>query len=156
VNGGHAPVITDQLEHKKERNSPGIIKQLDRILTQCLWRDNIDTPKQSLAAWDMLCKPKHKGGVGIVNFHKHNEALLMKHLDKFYNHADVPWVSLIWQAYYEDSVPQSEKLCGSFWWRDVCKLMDKYRAISTVLPGKGSTFLFWKDSWLFDGSVQPL
>ena len=30
---------------------PGIIKQLDRILRQCLWRDNIDTPKQSLAAW---------------------------------------------------------------------------------------------------------
>jgi hypothetical protein len=24
---------------------PGIIKQLDRILRQCLWRDNIDTPK---------------------------------------------------------------------------------------------------------------
>jgi hypothetical protein len=104
----------------------------------------------------MLCKPKHRGGVGIVNFHKHNEALLMKHLDKFYNHADVPWVHLIWQAYYEDSVPQSEKLCGSFWWRDVCKLLGKYREISTILPGKGNTFVFWRDSWLFDGSVQPL
>jgi hypothetical protein len=41
---------------------PGILKQLDRILRQCLWRDNIDTPKQSLAAWEMLCKPKDKGG----------------------------------------------------------------------------------------------
>jgi hypothetical protein len=61
---------------------PGIIKQLDRILRQCLWRDNIDTPKQSLPPWEMLCKPKHKGGVGIVNFQKQNEALLMKHLDK--------------------------------------------------------------------------
>jgi hypothetical protein len=69
---------------------PGIIKQLDRILRQCLWRDNIETPKQSLAAWDMLCKPNHKGGVGIVNFQKQNKALLMKHLDKFFNHADVP------------------------------------------------------------------
>jgi hypothetical protein len=135
---------------------PGITKQLDRILRQCLWRDNIDTPKQSLAAWDMLCKPKHKGGVGIINFQKQNEALLMKHLDKFFNHADVPWVNLIWQAYYEDSVPQSEKLCGSFWWKDICKLLDKFRAISTVLPGRGDTFLFWSDSWMFDGSVQPI
>jgi hypothetical protein len=89
---------------------PGILKQLDRILRQCLWRDNIDTPKQSLAAWEMLCKPKDKGGVGIVNFSKHNEALLLKHLDKFYNKADIPWVKLIWTAYYVDSVPQAEKL----------------------------------------------
>jgi hypothetical protein len=135
---------------------PGITKQLDRILRQCLWRDNIDTPKQSLAAWDMLCKPKHKGGVGIINFQKQNEALLMKHLDNFFNHVDVPWVNLIWQAYYEGSVPQAEKLCGSFWWKDICKLLDKFRAISTVLPGRGDTFLFWSDSWMFDGSVQPI
>jgi hypothetical protein len=43
-----------------------------------------------------------------------------------------------------------------FWWKDICKLLDKYRNISTVLPGKGNTFLFWSDSWMFDGSVQPL
>jgi hypothetical protein len=79
---------------------PGIIKALDRILRQCLWRDDIDTPKQSLAAWEMLTKPKDKGGVGLVNFKKNNEALLMKYLDKFYNKADIPWVSLLWDSYY--------------------------------------------------------
>jgi hypothetical protein len=68
----------------------GINKQFERILRQCLWRDNIDTPKQSLASWDMLCKPKQNGGVGIVNFKLQNEALLLKHLDKFYNRANVP------------------------------------------------------------------
>jgi hypothetical protein len=46
---------------------PGIIKALERILRQCLWRDDIDTPKQSLAAWEMLTKPKDKGGVGLVS-----------------------------------------------------------------------------------------
>jgi hypothetical protein len=29
---------------------PGILNQVNRILRQCLWSDNIDTPKQSLAA----------------------------------------------------------------------------------------------------------
>jgi hypothetical protein len=74
---------------------PGILKQLDRTLRQCLWRDNVDTQKQSLAAWEMLCKTKDKGGVGIVNFTKRNEALLLKHLDNFFNKADLPWVHLI-------------------------------------------------------------
>jgi hypothetical protein len=74
---------------------PGIIKALERILRQCLSRDDIDTPKQSLAAWEMLTKPKECGGVGLLNFKKKNEALLLKHLDKFYNRANTPWVSLI-------------------------------------------------------------
>jgi hypothetical protein len=135
---------------------PGILNQLNRILRQCLWRDNIDTPKQSLAAWEMICKPKNKGGVGIVNFQKHNEALLLKFLDKFYNKADTPWVNLVWRTYYQASVPHAENVCGSFWWKDVCKYLDKYRQVSTVLPGKGDTFLFWLDSWKFENSNTPL
>jgi hypothetical protein len=84
---------------------PGILKKLDMILRECLWRDNVDTSKQSLAAREMLCKPKDKGGVGIVNFTKRNEAFLLKHLDNFFNKADLPWVDLIWHSYYGDSVP---------------------------------------------------
>jgi hypothetical protein len=120
---------------------PGILNQLNRILRQCLWRDNIDTPKQSLAAWEMICKLKNKGGVGIVNFQKHNEALLLKFLDKFYNKADTPWVSLVWRTYYQESVPHAEHLCGSFWWKDVCKYLEKYRQVTTILPGKGDFFI---------------
>jgi hypothetical protein len=61
-----------------------LINQLDRILRQCLWRDK-DGPKQSLAAWEMICKPKVNGGLGIVNIKNKNDSLLLKHLDKFYN-----------------------------------------------------------------------
>jgi hypothetical protein len=43
-----------------------------------LWRDKFDEPKQSLAAWDMVCKPKKYGGLGIVDFQKQNMALLLK------------------------------------------------------------------------------
>ncbi|XP_071681176.1 uncharacterized protein [Lolium perenne] len=70
----------------------GLTKQLDRILRQCLWRDKEGEPKQSLAAWEMICKPKLKGGLGIVDFQKQNAALLIKFLDKFYNKQDLPWV----------------------------------------------------------------
>jgi hypothetical protein len=58
---------------------------MERILRQCLQRNDIDTPKLSLAAWEMLAKLKEKGRVGLVNFKKKNEALLMRYLDKFYN-----------------------------------------------------------------------
>ena len=35
----------------------------------------------------------------------HNDALLLKQLDKFYRKENIQWVSLIWQRYYTDVVP---------------------------------------------------
>jgi hypothetical protein len=135
----------------------GFTNQMDRIMRQCLWRDNIDgTPKPSLAAWEIICMPKEKGGLGVVNFQKQNAALLIKHLDKFYNHMDIPWVHLLWSAYYVGKVPHAENLCGSFWCRDVLKLVDNFRDVSAVKHGKGDTFMFWTDNWLLNGSISPL
>jgi hypothetical protein len=45
----------------------------------------------------MLCKPKDKGGLGSDNFTKQNEALVLKHIDKLFNKADLPLVHLMWQ-----------------------------------------------------------
>jgi hypothetical protein len=135
---------------------PGLTKQFDRILRQCLWRDKFDEPKQSLAAWDMVCLPKSAGGLGVVNFQKQNAALLIKFLDKFYNNVEVPWVKLIWHAYYQDKVPHDEKLCGSFWWRDVMKQVDNFRGVAQVTLGKGTSFLFWFDNWAVNSSSIPL
>jgi hypothetical protein len=120
---------------------PGIINQLDRILRQCLWRDK-DHPKPSLAAWEMVCKPKDNGGLGIVNFHKKNEALLLKNLDEFYNKRETPWVQLIWNSYYTDSVPHTARPCGSFWWRDIMHFAPNFARVSSVKPGMGDTFAF--------------
>jgi hypothetical protein len=104
----------------------------------------------------MLTKPKDKGGVGIVNFKKKNDALLMKYLDKFYNRANIPWVNLIRSSYYDTSVPHAGKLCGSFWWRDIFKLVEDYCDVSFVKPSRGDSFLFWSDKWMFNGSIEPL
>jgi hypothetical protein len=94
----------------------------------------------------MICKPKEKGDLGILDFKKQNEDLLMKHLHKFYNKEKVPWVRLVWN-YYPNGVPEATNLCGSFWWRDIMKLVDKYRAICSATAGCGDSILFWNDNW---------
>jgi hypothetical protein len=88
----------------------------------------------------MIRKPKKSGGLGIVDFQKKNAALLINFLDKFYNNRDIPWVNLVWHAHYEDTVPHAEQLCGSFWWRDVLKLVDNFRAVAAVKIGNGHSF----------------
>jgi hypothetical protein len=134
----------------------GLTKELDRIPRQCLWRDKEGEPKQSLAAWNMICKPKLKGGLGIVDFQKQNAALLIKFLDKFYNKQDLPWVNLVWDAYYQEKVPHAENICGSFWWKDVIKQVDNSRGVAKVQHGRGDTLLFWSDNWEIENSSQPM
>ena len=101
----------------------------------------------------MVCRPKRSGGLGIKNCKTQNEALLMKYLHKFYNKFDTPWVNLLW-SYYDDTVPHAANLCGSFWWRDVMKLVGAYRSITTVKVSIGDNALFWSDTWHSDGLLQ--
>jgi hypothetical protein len=96
------------------RLPPGIIDVLDRARRHCLWRQKYKHKVNSLAAWEMVCKPKNKGGLGIINLQIKNTALLLKHLHKFYNNEDIPWVHLVRDAYYYQFVPHATVLSGSF------------------------------------------
>ena len=72
----------------------------------------------------------------------------MKHLKKFYNKEEVPWVTLIWNSYYHQRVPHATELCGSFWWRDVAKHMDSFVAVSKIQIGPVDSVLLWHDFWM--------
>nr|XP_045086367.1 uncharacterized protein LOC120967116 [Aegilops tauschii subsp. strangulata] len=134
----------------------GILKQLERIQRQCLWRRNRGQPAPSLAAWDLICRPKNRGGLGILNLGSQNVALLIKHANNFLNKKDLPWVSLIWDTYYHNRVPQGTSDCGSFWWKDICKVMHHFRECAWVQINAGNTALMWSDNLQFDGQVSSL
>ena len=75
-----------------------------------------------------------------------NESLLLKHLHKFFNKCDIPWVQLVWHSHYNGSFALHNRK-GSFWWKDVLKLLDSYKGMASVTVGDGSTSLFWTDVW---------
>lgn len=45
----------------------------------------------------MVCLTKNKGGLGVLDLKRHNEALVLKNLDKFFNKQDIPWFSIVWE-----------------------------------------------------------
>jgi hypothetical protein len=59
----------------------GAVEIVDKSRRIGIWGkpENSNRPK-SLAAWDLVCRPKSKGGLGITNLAAHNEALLLKFL----------------------------------------------------------------------------
>ena len=71
---------------------PRILKELQKIQRHYLWRKNKQESGPSLASWELTCRPKNKGGLGILNLWIQNVALLMKHVNKFVNRADTQWV----------------------------------------------------------------
>jgi len=83
-----------------------VIEIIDKHRKNCLWRGSDYSKKgYNLAAWNLVQKPKSKGGLGVINLSLQNEALLMKQLDKFYKKENIQWVKLIWEKYYADTVP---------------------------------------------------
>lgn len=93
----------------------GVLKQIDKFRKHWLWRGaDINSNKTPNAAWEMVCVPKEQGGLGVINLEKHNEALLLKNLDKFFNKKDIPWVSLVWEKHYSNGKLPSHLKKGSF------------------------------------------
>jgi hypothetical protein len=97
-----------------------LIVRADRGRRQCIWaKDDLQQKSEPLAAWDIVCMPKDKGGLGVINLELQNEALLLKYMDKFMNKMDIPWVDLVWHSYYQGKVPHATPKVGSFWWKDI-------------------------------------
>ena len=104
----------------------------------------------NLAAWSLVQKLKSKGVLGVINLRLQNDALLMKHLHKFYNKYNIPWVQLIWFKYYTRKVPHSSREVGSFWWKDVLRLSTLFRGIARCKVGDGTTVTFGEELWSKD------
>jgi hypothetical protein len=70
----------------------------DKIRRHCMWKkSDFNSRSMPMIAWKKCTKPKRKGGWALY-LSAQNQALLMKHLDKFYNRKDIPWVNMIWNA----------------------------------------------------------
>jgi hypothetical protein len=81
----------------------GVLKQIDKFRKHCLWRGaDINSKKAPKASWEMVCVPKEEGGLGVIDLKRHNEALLLKNLDKFFNHKDILWVFLVYEKHYSN------------------------------------------------------
>jgi hypothetical protein len=62
-----------------------VIEIIDKHKKNCLWRGkDFNRKGYNLAAWELVRKPKDKGGLGVINLSIQNDALLLKQLDKFY------------------------------------------------------------------------
>jgi hypothetical protein len=126
-----------------------IREQIDKYRKHCLWRGSDESNRvNAKAAWTMVTTAKEDGGLGVLDLKTQNEALLIKNLHKFFNRVDIPWVNLIWEKYYSNGRLPNHTRKGSFWWKDILKLLQKFKGMASVNVQNGKSCLFWDDLWL--------
>lgn len=123
-------------------------EQIDKYRKHCIWRGSDENNRiNAKAAWPLVAKPKLDGGLGVLDLKAQNDALLLKQLHKFFIKADIPWVHLIWKKHYSNGKLPSHVKKGSFWWKDILKLLDKFKGMASVSMADGSSCLLWDDCW---------
>lgn len=115
---------------------------IDKYRKHLLWRgSDINAKKPSLTAWDTVTRPKSQGGLRLIK-RVQNDALLLKNMHKFLNKEDLLWVHLLWNNYYQNGKLPPQRKKGSFWWRDIVKLLNQLKAIETFQAEEDSTVLY--------------
>jgi hypothetical protein len=46
----------------------GVLKNLDPFISRFFWQGSNKKYKYRLVRWDILCRPKDQGGLGILDF----------------------------------------------------------------------------------------
>lgn len=101
-----------------------------------------------LAAWDLVCRPKDQGGLGIINLQARNDAFLIKIYFKLINIKAIHWVHLIWESYYSQGMPPTQYVDCSFLWKDRLKLLPIFKGnASCQVKDHAYASIFWKDKW---------
>jgi hypothetical protein len=57
---------------------------------------------------------------------------------------DIPWVHLVWNNYYANGQLPGQQEKGSFWWKDIVKLLDHFKGLDAVSINSWDTVLFWQ------------
>jgi hypothetical protein len=88
-----------------------------------------------------------EGGLGVIDLKTQSEALLLKQLMKLLNKEDIAWVALVWESYYKASSLPSMAKKGSFCWKDILKLLDKFKGRARAKINNPKSCLLWSDTW---------
>ena len=75
-----------------------VLKKLDQYRSRFFWQGRKDKKKYCLAKWDIICRPKDQGGLGIINLQLQNKALLSKWIINLLN-TEGTWQTLLRNKY---------------------------------------------------------
>jgi hypothetical protein len=133
----------------------GVIKNLDHYRSRFFWQGSSQKHRYRLAKWDILCRPKDQGGLGILDLQLQNKCLLAKWLVNLLN-TDGIWQTLLRNKYLRSkSLTQVEaKPYDSHFWRGLMHIKDEVLSLGSFDIKDGTNVRFWDDTWIRDKPLK--
>jgi exonuclease III len=133
----------------------GVLKNLDYFRSRFFWQGSTDRHKYRLARWDILCRPKDQGGLGILDLQLQNKCLLAKWLINLLN-TDGTWQTLLRNKYLRSRTltQVSAKPNDSHFWRGLMHIKDDVLAKGSFIIKDGTYTRFWDDTWMGDKPLK--
>jgi hypothetical protein len=132
----------------------GVRKRLDFYRSRFFWQSDETKRKYRLTKWNIICRPKDQGGLGIEVLELKNKCLLSKWLFKLLNEEGV-WQELLRNKYL-GSKPLAQVLSSptdSQFWKGLMRVKEEFFSRGFFKIGDGLSTRFWEDVWLGDAPL---
>ena len=128
----------------------GIRKRLDFYQSRFFWQSDELKRKYRLAKWDIICRPKDQGGLGIENLEVKNRCLLSKWLYKLSVETDATWAQILRNKYLQSKTLSqlTVRPTDSPFWKGPMRVKSVLFNMTKFIVENGTTTRFWKDTWL--------
>ncbi|GKE62850.1 RNA-directed DNA polymerase, eukaryota, reverse transcriptase zinc-binding domain protein [Tanacetum coccineum] len=109
-----------------------VIHDLEKLFKRFLWNAGDSAKGKARVSWQVVCKPKDQGGLGIKSLKKWNEVLLIRQFWKIIEVKDSLWAK----------------------WVNIVK--DRIRDHVWYEIGNGNNVSMWYDKWCIDGLLSSV
>ena len=121
----------------------GVRKRLDMFRSRFFWQSEGHKRKYRLTKWEIICRPKDQGGLGVEVLELKNKCLISKWLFKLLNEEGV-WQELIHNKYlYSKTLSQvTAKPMDSPFWKSLMKTKEDFFTRGSFTIGNGMNTKF--------------
>lgn len=139
-----------------------VLTRLKQIQIHFLWGGSLGGKKKiTWVKWEVICKLKEQGGLGVKILEWFNLALLGKWVWRLLGESNSFWVRILSSKYgnilefIESCKDKKVRVKGwSSWWRDIVKYVagsDWFRVSVCRKVGDENSTRFWEDVWVKEG-----
>ncbi|RVW48807.1 putative ribonuclease H protein [Vitis vinifera] len=134
-----------------------VARKIERMQRDFLWSGIGEGKRDHLVNWDIVCKPKSRGGLGFGKISIRNVALLGKWLWRYPREGSTLWHQVILSIYGSHSngwdVNNIVRWSHRCPWKAIALVFQEFSKFTWFVVGNGDRIRFWDDLWWGD---QPL
>jgi len=142
-----------------------VAQEINKIQRRFLWSGQNQGRCNALVNWEVIQKPKTKGGLGVMDCTMKNAALLFKWWWRYASEEGSLWRRIVDSIHEDDSTllpnKNTRKITGT--WNDIKKLATNENQVSKAFfqhvklqVGDGGRVRFWQDKWIGETILQDV